>query len=232
MFVWEDWRNPEKAQSPIKLPNTRGTAFQIAFSREGDYLVGSSDDGVLRMWATNDAVTASQWQEIGQLRGHKGPVWAIVANPKDGHMASGSTDGSIISWSGRSAFQPLDVRDTPDDDAAGIASTPQTLASCIQDLALPNDFAEPIACVRSPRDRAIVAWNGRLAVFDNDPYARGLIDTYKVGPDVVGLTLNGNRLIVRTRSGSQTEWPFFDSLDDLIGYSLDHLPFNTRGHDS
>jgi WD40 repeat protein len=226
LFVWEDWRNPEKAASPIKLRHARGVAFQIAFSGDGDYLVGSSDDGVVRMWATQSDKTISQWEQIGQLRGHKGPVWAVAVSPKGDHIASGSTDGSIISWNRHSAFEPNNAPKAPSGTDVRNDSAPSTLGSCIEDLKLSKVVAAPVACLTSPHGRTIVALSdGRLEVFDPDPNVSGAVDTYRVGADVVGLTLEGNRLVVRRRSGSDTEWPFFDSLDELIAYSLDHLPF-------
>ena len=223
IFVWDDWRDPEKAASPIQLRHARGVAFQIAFSGDGDYLVGSSDDGVVRMWETKGDKATSQWDEIGQLRGHKGPVWAVAVSPHGDHIASGSTDGSIISWNRHSAFEPHEVGKAPD---TANAPAKRSSNSCIEDPKLPHDLAAPVACIRSPHGRTLVALgDGQLEVFDADPNVSRAVGTYRIGEQVVGLTLEDNRLIVRTRSGSQTEWPFFDSIGDLVTYSLSRLPF-------
>src|SRR5262249_31820995 len=93
IFVWKNWTDSEAARSPAQLENTRGTAFQIAFSADGRYLVSASDDGVLRMWAIKDGEANAPLQQLGELRAHKGPVWAIAVGPDGNHIASGSTDG-------------------------------------------------------------------------------------------------------------------------------------------
>jgi WD40 repeat protein len=68
----EDWR--KNFLSPMKLESARGTAFQIAFSPDGGYLVIASDDGVARMWAPRAGWGESRWRQVGELRGHKGSV--------------------------------------------------------------------------------------------------------------------------------------------------------------
>jgi len=226
IFVWDDWSDAGRAHSPIKLENARGTAFQIAFSRDGGLLVGASDDGVLRMWAAKDGETDTRWRQIGPLRGHKGPVWAIAVSPDGDRIASGSTDGSIISWNTRSVFHPDEAHGGSIDGASVGASSKQDLTSCSDGLKLPRDFGTPAACARSPHGRIVVASSdGRVEVFDGDADAVVAVDNYRAAPDVAELTLDGDHLIVRSHSGSRNEWPFFDSLDALMSYSLAHLPY-------
>ena len=216
IFIWKDWSDSDAARSPAQLENTRGTAFQIGFSADGRYLVSASDDGVLRMWATkNGGANAPR-----ELRGHKGPVWAIAVSPDGNHIASASTDGSIISWRRPSAFNiPQSGGKTSDEPAAADPSL------CSRGLPLPSDFV-PVACAESPHGRVVVAAaDGRLEEF----YKQGtvvLLDSYRLPGVIASLKLAGDRLVVKTKSGAQSEWPFFDSLDKLIAYAKNQLPYD------
>jgi WD40 repeat protein len=218
IFVWEDWRN--KPRSPTELERARGTAFQIAFSPDGGYLVSASDDGVVRMWAPGDGRPESRWRQVGELRGHKGAVWTVAVHPPEGsHIASGSADGSIILWNRRSAFHLDDRPGSTSTSPAGVSSTPDPSACA--------DFGASSACVQSPNGRIVVASSdGRLRVFDKRREEVVEVDDYRVPSNIASMRLAGDRVIVATPSGARTEWPFFDSLDALIDFALSHLPYN------
>jgi WD40 repeat protein len=220
IFIWKDWRDSDAARSPKQLENTRGTAFQIAFSADGRYLVSASDDGVLRMWATRDGEANAPLQQLGELRGHKGPVWAIAVSPDGNHIASASTDGSIISWRRLSAFNlPQSGGKAGDEPAAEDPSL------CSRGLPLPSDFV-PVACAQSPHGRVIVAAaDGRLEEF-NKQGTVVVVDSYGLPGEIASVKLTGDRLVVGTKSGTQSEWPFFDSLGELIAYAKAHLPYD------
>jgi WD40 repeat protein len=220
IFIWKNWRDSDAARSPAKLENTRGTAFQIGFSRDGRYLVSASDDGALRMWATKDGEANRPLRQLGELRGHKGPVWAIAVSPDGNHIASASTDGSIISWRRLSAFNiPQSGGKTSAEPAAADPSL------CSKGLPLRPDFV-PVACAQSPHGRVVVATaDGRLEEF----YKQGTVvrvDSYRLPGEIVSVKLAGDRLVVETKSRDQSEWPFFDSLDKLIDYAKNHLPYD------
>jgi WD40 repeat protein len=220
IFIWKDWSDSNAARSPAQLENTRGTAFQIAFSADGRYLVSASDDGVLRMWATKDGEANAPPQQLGELRGHKGPVWAIAVSPDGNHIASASTDGSIISWRRLSAFNiPQSGGKTTDEPAA------KDLSLCSRGLPLPSDFIL-VGCAQSPHGRVVVAAaDGRLEEFNNQGTVV-VVDSYRLPGEIASVKLAGNRLVVKTKSGAQSEWPFFDSLDELIAYAKAHLPYD------
>jgi WD40 repeat protein len=224
IFVWEDWR--KNSLPSTKLESARGTAFQIAFSRDGGYLVSASDDGVVRMWTPGNGLPESRWREVGELRGHKGPVWTVAVHPDGNSIASGATDGSIILWNRRSAFHLDDSLGSP---AVPSADTSSTLdpSACARDLKLPRDFDAPAACVRSSNGRIVVASSkGRLIVFDQTREAVVAVDDYWIPSDIASIGLAGDRLVVETRSGARSEWPFFDNLDALIDYALVRLPYD------
>jgi WD40 repeat protein len=221
IFLWKDWNDAAVAHAPEQLKNTRGTAFQIAFSADGRYLVSASDDGVLRMWSTKDRA-ADSVRQLGELRGHKGPVWAIATSPDGDHIASGSTDGSLISWSRHSAFHVGSNGAKPVDRDSAAADP----ALCAKGIALPADFV-PVACARSPNGRVVVASaDGRLKEFEGATIA---VDSYQLPDDIASVKLAGDRLVVVTKSGARSEWPFFDSLHDLVAYANARLP-SDRGH--
>ncbi len=228
IFVWDDWR---RGGDPIKLEKTRGSAFQIVFSRDGEYLVAANDDGALRMWSTKDGEADQRWQEFGELRGHGTPVWAVAVSPDGRQIASGGTDGSIITWSARSAFD-LDAAREP--SAAGNSPSAPANAdksSCPEDLALPPKL-EVAACAVSPNGRLVVAFkNGRIEVFDQESDAYVKVDDYQGPPDVAAIRIAGDRLIVEHRSGEKIDWPFFDSLSDVIHRSLGHDPISVNGNE-
>jgi WD40 repeat protein len=216
IYVWDDWSDPKKSGAPVKLRGAYGIPFQIGFSDDGSFLISTSDDGAVRMWNTEDV-------EKGQprvMRGHKRSVWAVANSPDKKHIASGSADGSIILWDRYSAFH-LEQRtaQAPPDPPQGARA--ERLADCIKGLVLDKDLGTPTACVRSPHGRVVVASSaGNVEEFDKDQEE---IDRYRVAPDVVDLELEGDRLIVKGRSGSHSS-PFFDDLSELMRFSIDHLP--------
>ncbi len=220
VFLWEDWRkNP---QSPTELEGARGTAFQIAFSPDGGYLVSTSDVGVLRLWVPGPQ---SHWRQVGELRGHKGAVWTIAISPDGSRIASGAADGSIIQWNRHSAFHLDDKLGSVAESSPGASPTLDP-AACARNFKLPRDFEAPAACVQSPNGRLVVAaGDGRIGVFDQSGGEVVKVDDYRVPSAVASVKLAGDRLIVATRSGARTEWPFFDNLDALIDYALSRLPY-------
>ncbi len=67
---------------------------------------------------------------------------------------------------------------------------------------------------------------GRLGVFDQRREEIVEVDDYWVPSDIVSVRLAGDRLIVETRSGARTQWPFFDNLNALIDHTLSRLPYD------
>jgi WD40 repeat protein len=183
------------------------------------------------MWSTKDGGADQRWQELGELRGHGTPVWAVAVSPDGRQIASGGTDGSIITWSSRSAFG-LDARREP--SAAGNSPSAPANAdksSCPDDLALPPKL-DVAACARSPNGRVVVAFkSGRIEVFDQESDAYVKVDDYQGPPDVAAIRFAGDRLIVEYRSGEKIGWPFFDSLSDVIRRSLGHDPISVDGNE-
>jgi hypothetical protein len=179
------------------------------------------------MWSTNGGETDSRLRKVGELRGHKGPVWAVAVSPDGEQIASRGADGSIITWSRWSAFHVTQSSSM----AAGETSPAQDPSVCAEGLKLPSEFGTPAACVRSLNGRVVVASaNGQIEEFDkfDRQDATVAVDGYWVAPGIAALKL-GDRLIVETRSGERTELPFFDSLNALIDFSLAHLPYDQAG---
>ena len=192
IFLWDDWSDDKNANSPIALKDA-GTAFQIAFSRDGRFLLAAGVDGVVRMWPT--AGIGAQTAPF-LLRGHTGPVWAVAASPDGDHFASGSSDGSVILWNSRSAFYPNPAQSSATAHPSGGPSTSAASSVCRQGLALSHDFDESAKCVQSPGGRTIVASrDGHIEVFDKQD-SSSPVDSYRLPLNVADIELNGDKLVV------------------------------------
>ena len=64
----------------------------VAYSPDGNYLVGVSDEGTIRLWEL----------ETGKLKrklsGHKWLVSSLAFSPDGKTFATGSWDGTILLW--------------------------------------------------------------------------------------------------------------------------------------
>ncbi|MFV9506926.1 MAG: CHAT domain-containing protein [Oscillochloridaceae bacterium umkhey_bin13] len=78
----------ERPPQRIPLP---ATAFAVTYTEAGQILVGG-DDGTLRRW---DLVTGTEGQV---LRGHRGPIRAVVALPNASQALSAGDDNTIRLW--------------------------------------------------------------------------------------------------------------------------------------
>ena len=219
IFVWRDWSNSNKDQSPVELRGTHGSAYQIAFSKDGSYLVGTSDDGVARMWLTRKLEA-----EPVKLVGHKSPIWAITTSMDGNQIASGSADGHVILWNRYSAFYRGQAPNRADDERSADSIEGETVADCSRGLQLSK--GPPAFCIRSRHDRVVVAYSdGTIQEFDRNKDRETPIDTYPVNADVAGLAFDTDGLVVETRDGTREKLSFFDDLDKLMDYALSKLPF-------
>jgi WD40 repeat protein len=216
IFVWD-----VKHNIPERLTGTTGTAYQVAFSRDGKSIAAASDDGVIRTWKTQDLTN-----EPNKLRGHRGPVSWVGFRP-DGSLASACpTDKTIRIWNQHS---PLGEEPQPLSRAIGAPSSEEPLP---RDLWLPRNFGPIAASVTSETGRLVVAsTEGRLALFDNAKGWRAPIVEWQGPANVTSLTLehDPDRIVAVSRSGELKSWPFFGDVSALISFARDHIPFNGEG---
>ncbi|MER3415726.1 MAG: hypothetical protein C4297_05875 [Gemmataceae bacterium] len=64
----------------------------VSYAADGNWLVTAGADGLVRLW---DAWTGDM---VTEMRGHRGPVWALAFHPRQPVVASGGEDGSIRLW--------------------------------------------------------------------------------------------------------------------------------------
>ncbi|WP_424186829.1 hypothetical protein ACOBQX_03065 [Actinokineospora sp. G85] len=74
------------------IPVRFGRTFDVAYSRRGDLMATAGEDAIVRLW---DPRTRSF---LGELRGHEGPITAIVFSPDGSILASVSEDQSLRLW--------------------------------------------------------------------------------------------------------------------------------------
>ncbi|MBC7948221.1 MAG: WD40 repeat domain-containing protein [Chitinophagaceae bacterium] len=63
----------------------------LAISRDGNFVVTSSYDGIPRIWKISDST-------MREFHGHKGTVWTIDISPDGRNLASGGEDGVVRIW--------------------------------------------------------------------------------------------------------------------------------------
>ena len=205
IFLWDDWSDDKNANSPIALKGA-GTAFQIAFSRDGRFLFAAGVDGVVRMWPTED------------IGGTRRRFCSVDTRARSGRLRPAPT-GTILPrapamvrlFCGTAArpFIPIRRRAPPTAHPSGGPSTSAASSVCRQGLALSHDFDEFAKCVQSPGGRTIVASrDGHIEVFDKQD-SSSPVDSYRLPLNVADIELNGDKLVVDSATGERTEWPFF-----------------------
>jgi WD40 repeat protein len=81
----------------IELPGLEGDVASLAFtgSPPGHQLAATDEKGTIRLW---DLDAIGQRDELATLRGHQGPVNAVMFNPRQDQLASGSWDRTVRLW--------------------------------------------------------------------------------------------------------------------------------------
>jgi WD40 repeat protein/energy-coupling factor transporter ATP-binding protein EcfA2 len=209
IFVWDVKHNIAE-----RLTGTKGTAYQVAFSRDGKSIAAASDDGVIRTWKTQELTN-----EPNELRGHRGPVYWVSFSP-DGSLASACpTDKTIRIWNQHS---PLGEDPRP--------AVSRSIGAPDSEERLPRDFGPIAASATSETGRRVVAnAEGRLALFAKG--WRAPIVDWQGPADVTSLTLehDPDRIVTVSSSGKLKSWPFFRDVSALISFARDHIPFNGEG---
>jgi WD40 repeat protein len=83
-----------KNNKPEKLTGTKGTAYQVTFSGDGEFIAAASDDGVIQTWKTQELTN-----EPIILVGHRGPVYWVAYSPDGTSLASACpADKTIRVW--------------------------------------------------------------------------------------------------------------------------------------
>lgn len=75
---------------------TEGAVIAVAFSNDGDRILTSDPDNIIRMW------DVASGQELVQFEGHELMATSLAFHPDGKRMVSGSYDGSVRLWDLRS----------------------------------------------------------------------------------------------------------------------------------
>jgi hypothetical protein len=98
--VWE----VETSQEVFRLKGHFWPVRCVAFSPDGQRLVSSSEDGIIKVW---DLATG---REERTLPGHANPTHCLAFSPDGKRLASASTDPTVKLWDVRSGLEVLTFR--------------------------------------------------------------------------------------------------------------------------
>jgi eukaryotic-like serine/threonine-protein kinase len=76
----------------LSLEHHLGVVTGIAYSPDGSLVAGSSRDGIVRLWQTQDL------KRVGTFRGHSGYVTSATFAPDGRTLATASNDGTVKLW--------------------------------------------------------------------------------------------------------------------------------------
>jgi WD40 repeat protein len=100
----------ERGQELLTLRGHTSFVSSLAFTPNGQKLVSSSDDGLVRVW---DATPLPQDENLGDelltLTGHTDCVNALAFHPTRPILATGDSDGTLRLWGTRAGFAPAGV---------------------------------------------------------------------------------------------------------------------------
>jgi len=219
IFVWD-----VENKTPRKLSDAQGTAWQVAFSDDGELIAAASDTGVIRMWKT---------QQLNEspvlLHGHAPPVYWIAFSPGGTSLASASnTDKTIRIWNLHSPLHeiPEETEGTPQDNRSARPQSSKAPPDCAARISLPPGFGHIVACAESKTGRRVVASKeGRLALFNvGEGWTKKIVE-WDSPADVTSLELDHDRIVTVSSSGSRVSWPFFNDISTLTRFAADHMPF-------
>src|SRR5208337_2401967 len=202
----------------VTLPDSRGTAYDLSFSGDGQFVAAASDDRVIRTWSINKLK-----EKPVQLRGHSGPVYLVDYNSRNNTLVSGSPDKTIRIWDEHSPLVP-DEKDGPQ---PGNVTKPPEPPPWISSIKLPPGFEEVVGYAREG-DRAVVAsQEGKLALFivgaDRRPIA-----TWRSPEPIAAVQIKRgpDRIVAVSTGGKRYSWPFLPSVRELVQFADDHIPFD------
>lgn len=83
---------PNNIGKTINLNHSQKQLNSAFFSPDGNYIVTSSDDGIVRVWNSNSS------ELVKEFRGHSDIVNYAIYSPNGEYIASSSRDGKAIVW--------------------------------------------------------------------------------------------------------------------------------------
>jgi WD40 repeat protein len=91
VIIW-DIADPARPSLRYKLEGNAGAIWAVAYSRDGDTIAASSQDGTVKLW---DPTTG---RERCTLVGHTASVHTLAFSPDGSVLATGDKRGTIRLW--------------------------------------------------------------------------------------------------------------------------------------
>lgn len=194
----------------VKIPNI--SSSNVAFSPDGQFLVGGSSDGTVRVWRAESGAV------VAELRGHTAAVNGIALSA-DGHLlVSGSDDATIRLWDMKTRTElaqfpaQTKVRDLAvSPDGRRVAAAVSSNSVGVWDVATRSPRAElPVGCIIgcmafAPDGRylAIGSADNTVVVWDSlDNVERCVLRGHQQQVDGVAFSPDGRR--IASASGDTT----------------------------
>lgn len=115
----------------LRLAGHVGPVEALGWSREGQFVVTGSGEGVVRLWdVRTETSTSSVREKVLEFRPHQGPVMGVAWNPHDDRLATAGFDGIVHVWRVDTSTRPLAVQPhlLRDPRAGKVATGGQSLA--------------------------------------------------------------------------------------------------------
>jgi WD40 repeat protein/serine/threonine protein kinase len=114
---------------PLERQMNRGRGVLVrglAYSRDSRYLALARADGIVRVWDAHR-------KPLYELKGHKGPAWAVAFSPDSQTLASGGADRTVRLWDMTSGKPLPEITEHPA-EVKGVAFRPDgrsVVAACV-----------------------------------------------------------------------------------------------------
>ncbi|MBI5031374.1 MAG: TIR domain-containing protein [Chloroflexi bacterium] len=213
--LWNSENNQFEVEKPItELSGHTSGVTDVAFSRDGKYLVSGSQDNTARVWAIPGGAT------ISVLRGHTGKVRAVAISPDGKRVATASEDGTARLWDTLSGI-PLaifrghtdyvwNVAFSPDGKSVLTGSRDGTARVWMIDFDIPQtewrekETTSPVLRVTSSPDQSLVLFGRSTATLWETQSGRYLTSFQHSQGSVVGMSFTPDSRRILTIGNDET----------------------------
>jgi WD40 repeat protein len=212
-------------RKPANFQKQVGQVFQLSVSKDGEWLAGSSDSGLVTIWATHQPE-----QRVIQLGPHGGPVWNFdLGGPAGQQWVVAASSTSIYLWTRRGTLAPQ-IELSVDPTASSLPVTTDSESYSI-------DVKGKLVQLRRPEKSRPASWAARTPSGDYFAVAEDggpvLLYSMPEGYLVAALearprkwkavTFDRDMIVAYSESGDRVSWPFFRTKDALIDYANSHI---------